>query len=108
MTSITFSLTSSKKCTNPYTLWLADTNNDVMKIKNEKLQQLLTTSPTLSTTPIYTYDICIISIVITTTIKHTLTTVITNLMINQQSTFESVAIHENNSRKDSENLVTMK
>jgi len=103
MTCLTFSPTSSEKCTNPYTLWLADTNNDVMKINNEKLQQLLTTSPTLSTTPIYTYDICIISIVITTTIKHTLTTVITNLTINQQSTFECVAIHENNSRKDSEN-----
>ena len=37
---------SSDKCANPYTLWLADTNNDVMKITNEKLQQLLTASPT--------------------------------------------------------------
>ena len=46
MTCLTFSPTSSEKCTNPYTLWLADTNNDVMKINNEKLQQLLTTSPT--------------------------------------------------------------
>jgi hypothetical protein len=45
-TCLTFSPTTSEKCTNPYTLWLADTNNDVMKINNEKLQQLLTTSPT--------------------------------------------------------------
>ena len=38
MTCLTFSPTTSEKCTNPY--------NDVMKINNEKLQQLLTTSPT--------------------------------------------------------------
>ena len=46
MTCLTFSPITSEKCTNPYTLWLADTNNDVMKINNEKLKQLLTTSPT--------------------------------------------------------------
>ena len=45
-TCLTFNPTTSDKCANPYTLWLADTNNDVMKINNEKLQQLLTTSPT--------------------------------------------------------------
>ena len=44
MNCITFSPTTLEKCTNPYTLWLADTNDDVMKIYNEKLQQLLTTS----------------------------------------------------------------
>ena len=42
MTCLTFSPTTSEKCTNPYTLWLADKNTDVMKINNKKLQQLLT------------------------------------------------------------------
>ena len=32
MTCLTFSPTTSEKCTNPFTLWLADTNNEVMKI----------------------------------------------------------------------------
>jgi len=41
MACLNFSPTTSEKCTNPYTLWLADTNDDVMKINNEKLQQLL-------------------------------------------------------------------
>jgi hypothetical protein len=45
-TCLTFSPSTSEKCTNPYTLWLADTNDDVMQINNQKLQQLLTTSPT--------------------------------------------------------------
>ena len=44
MTCLNFSPTTSEKCTNPYTLWLADTNDDVMKINNEKLQQLLATN----------------------------------------------------------------
>jgi len=44
MTCLNFSPTTSDKCTNPYTLWLADTNDDVMKINNEKLQQLLATN----------------------------------------------------------------
>ena len=46
MTCLNFSPTTSEKCTNPYTFWLADLNNDVMKINNEKLQQLLTTNTT--------------------------------------------------------------
>ena len=46
MICLNFSPTTSEKCTNPYTLWLADTNNDVVKINNEKLQQLLTTNTT--------------------------------------------------------------
>jgi len=33
------------KCTNPNTLLLADTNTDVSRISYEKMQQLLTTSP---------------------------------------------------------------
>ena len=45
MNCITFSPTTLEKCTNPYTLWLADTNN-------EKLQQLLTTSPTSRHSPV--------------------------------------------------------
>ena len=44
MNCLTFSPTTSEKCTNPYTLWLADTNDDVMKINNEKLQHLLATN----------------------------------------------------------------
>ena len=43
MSCLNFSPTTSVKCTNPYTLWLADTNDNVTKINNEKLQQLLTT-----------------------------------------------------------------
>ena len=35
---------NNNKCTNPYTLCLADTNDDVIKINNEKLQQLLATN----------------------------------------------------------------
>ena len=44
MTCLNFSPTTSDKCTHPYTLWLADTNDDVMKINNEKLQHLLATN----------------------------------------------------------------
>jgi hypothetical protein len=37
--------TTSSKCNNPNTLWLADTNKDVSKINHNKLQQLLNSSP---------------------------------------------------------------